>query len=71
MVQAIKDIYGTERDRTEVLYWLSSPDFQTVMDLADLPADELKQQFTALFALPRGLAVKYGTTLRARILGEE
>ena len=71
MSQAIRDVWGTERERTEVLYWLSSPDFDTVMDLADLPAREIKEQLTALFALPRGLAIKYGTTLRNRIFEGE
>jgi len=66
--QAIKDIYGTERDRREVILWLNTPDFDTVCDLAELPADEIHEQLTALIALPHGLAVKYGTVLRERII---
>ena len=66
--QAVRDLYeGDPRARTEVFSWIVSPDFETVCDLADVHAEDMRGQFVALAALPSELCKKYGRLLREKI----
>lgn len=66
--QAIRDIYtagrGAEKNRREVAEWLTSEDYETVCALAEIDADNMKEQIVNLLSMPRSLAKKYGVRLR-------
>lgn len=69
--QAVYDIYrGDDHTRSEVLRWLKGPDFPLICEFADVHEDDTKQQLVALMALPKNLAIKYGTALRMKICEE-
>jgi hypothetical protein len=66
--QGVRDIYeGDPRAREEVFVWLVSKDFDTVCDLAEVHAGDMREQLTTLSGLPIALAKKYGRLLRERI----
>lgn len=70
--QSVRDIYeGDEKARAEVFGWMVSPDFDVVCDLANVHAEDMKDQMVALSDLPIALAKKYGRILREKINQKE
>lgn len=65
--QAVRDIYGEDRDRADVLVWIGSKDFLTVCDFADVEPDSIREQILNLASMPRLLAKKYGQMLSREI----
>jgi len=68
--QAVKDIYGSDKERKEVIDWLISGDFVTVCTMAVLPAEDLREQMYNLLDMPRNVCVKYAKILAEAINGE-
>jgi hypothetical protein len=66
--QSVRDLYeGDERRRKEVFVWMTTDDFDTVCDFANVHSEDMLQQMMALSGLPLALAKKYGRLLRAKI----
>lgn len=70
--QSIRDIYeGDPKARAEVFVWLVSSDFVTVCDLANVHAEDMREQMVTLSDMPLGLARKYGRLLRGHVVMKE
>jgi hypothetical protein len=66
--QAIRDTYeGHTGNRSEVIRWLKTNDFEIVCDFAHVDADQMREQIATLITLPIPLAKKYGRILRMRV----
>ena len=67
--QGVRDLYeGDGGLRSEVFTWMLTSDFDDVCDLANCHPNDMRQQLTALAALPLPLAKKFGKMLRAKIM---
>lgn len=54
-------------NRSEVIRWLKTNDFEVVCDFAHVDADQMREQIATLLTLPIPLAKKYGRILRMRV----
>lgn len=69
--QAIYDIYrGEDKHRREVFRWLKSEDFNIACDFAIIEPERLRDAMLNLFTLPKNLSIKYGQTLRQKVMWE-
>lgn len=68
--QAVRDLYGDDRDRADVLLWITTPDFLTVCDFADVEPASIRDQILNLSMMSKPLAKKYGQALSKEIVGE-
>lgn len=57
-----------EKERTEVLLWIASKDFETVCDFAHVEAEQMADQLRNLAAMPLNIARKYGHLLRVEVM---
>lgn len=63
--QAVRDIYSSSpRDRSSVILWINSSDFDACCTLASVPTEDMREQILNLAALPNSLARKYGAMLK-------
>lgn len=70
--QSVRDIYeGDDKARAEVFTWMVSSDFDTVCSMANVHAEDMRDQMVALSDLPLTLAKKYGRILREKINQKE
>lgn len=63
LAQSVKDIYGEDSARLEVIRWVKTRDFETVCDFAHVEHTSMREQFQALLMMPASLARKYGKPL--------
>lgn len=69
MAQSVRDLYGgTPKERTDVIIWLKSPDFDVVCEFAHIEPVQMREQFLNLATMPTNLCRKYGKLLRDKIM---
>ena len=67
--QCIRDLSSTNpREREDVLEWMASEDFAIVCEYAEVDPEQMKEQMSALAAMPLILARKYGHMLKVAVM---